>query len=72
MMEMALQDIAQASDLRAVIFRYFNPIGSDPDLQSGVHVREPSLVLGMAARRVMDAFVITGVDHPTRDGTGAA
>ncbi|MCW2836192.1 MAG: UDP-galactose 4-epimerase [Marmoricola sp.] len=73
MMEMALQDMAHATDLRAVILRYFNPIGSDPQLQSGVHVREPSHVLGqlvMAARGLKDAFVITGTEHPTRDGTG--
>ena len=72
-MEMALQDMSQAYGVRAIILRYFNPIGSDPDLQSGVHVREPSHVLGqlvMAANGVKDAFVITGVNHPTRDGTG--
>jgi UDP-glucose 4-epimerase len=73
MMEMALTDIAAATDLRAVILRYFNPIGSDPDLESGIYVREPSHVLGqlvMAAQGQKDAFTITGTDHPTRDGTG--
>ncbi len=72
-MEMALQDMARATELRAVILRYFNPIGSDPALQSGVHVREPSHVLGqlvMAARGLSEAFTITGTDLPTRDGTG--
>jgi UDP-glucose 4-epimerase len=72
-MELALQDMAQATDLRAVILRYFNPIGSDPELQSGVHVREPSHVLGQLVRVAQgqqEAFTITGVDHPTRDGTG--
>jgi UDP-glucose 4-epimerase len=72
-MEMALTDIAAATDLRAVILRYFNPIGSDPDLESGIYVREPSHVLGqlvMAAQGQKDAFTITGTDHPTRDGTG--
>ncbi len=73
MMEQLLEDMAEATDLRAIIFRYFNPIGSDPDLQSGVYAREPSHVLGrlvMAALGQMDAFTITGTDHPTRDGTG--
>ncbi|HEX6246348.1 MAG TPA: UDP-glucose 4-epimerase GalE [Nocardioidaceae bacterium] len=73
MMEQILQDMAEATTLRAVILRYFNPIGSDPDLESGVYVREPSHVLGqlvMAALGQKDAFTITGVDHPTRDGTG--
>ena len=72
-MEMALQDIAAATDLRAVILRYFNPIGSDPDLETGVYAREPSHVLGqlvMAAQGQKDAFTITGTSHPTRDGTG--
>ncbi len=46
MMEMALTDMAGATDLRAIILRYFNPIGSDPDLESGIYVREPSHVLG--------------------------
>jgi len=73
MMEYVLQDMSAATDLRAVILRYFNPIGSDPELQSGVYVREPSHVLGqlvMAARGLKEAFVITGTHYPTRDGTG--
>ena len=72
-MEMALTDIAAATDLRAIILRYFNPIGSDPDLESGIYAREPSHVLGqlvMAAQGQKDAFTITGTEHPTRDGTG--
>lgn len=73
MMEMALTDIAAATDLRAIILRYFNPIGSDPDLESGIYAKEPSHVLGqlvMAARGLKDSFTITGTEHPTRDGTG--
>ncbi|HEX6516615.1 MAG TPA: UDP-glucose 4-epimerase GalE [Nocardioidaceae bacterium] len=72
-MEMALEDMAAATDLRAIVLRYFNPIGSDPDLETGIHDREPSHVLGqlvMAAQGQKDAFTITGTDHPTRDGTG--
>ncbi|HEU4511964.1 MAG TPA: UDP-glucose 4-epimerase GalE [Nocardioidaceae bacterium] len=73
MMEMILEDLAAATDLRAIIFRYFNPIGSDPDLGSGVYIREPTHVLGqlvLAAQGQQHAFTITGTDHPTRDGTG--
>ena len=73
MMEEVLQDIAGATELRAIILRYFNPIGSDPDLESGIYAKEPSHVLGqlvMAARGLKDSFTITGTDHPTRDGTG--
>ena len=73
MMEQVLQDMANATDLRAIILRYFNPIGSDPDLESGIYVKEPSHVLGqlvLAARGQKESFTITGVEHPTRDGTG--
>jgi UDP-glucose 4-epimerase len=73
MMEQVLQDMAAATELRAIILRYFNPIGSDPDLESGIYAKEPSHVLGqlvMAARGQKDAFTITGTDNPTRDGTG--
>jgi UDP-glucose 4-epimerase len=73
MMEMVLEDMAVATDLRAIVLRYFNPIGSDPDLESGIYAKEPSHVLGqlvMAARGQKDSFTITGVEHPTRDGTG--
>ena len=71
--EQVLEDMAVATDLRAVILRYFNPIGADPDLESGVYAKEPSHVLGqlvMAARGQKDSFTITGTEHPTRDGTG--
>jgi UDP-glucose 4-epimerase len=73
MIEQVLEDMAVATDLRAIILRYFNPIGSDPDLESGIYAKEPSHVLGqlvMAARGQKDAFTITGTDLPTRDGTG--
>jgi len=73
MVEMVLQDMAAATPLRAIILRYFNPIGSDPDLESGMHVHEPSHVLGqlvMAAQGLKDSFTMTGTEHPTRDGTG--
>jgi UDP-glucose 4-epimerase len=65
--------MAVATDLRAVTLRYFNPIGSDPDLESGIYAKEPSHVLGqlvMVATGQRDHFTITGTDHPTRDGTG--
>lgn len=73
MMELVLQDLAASTDLRAVILRYFNPIGSDPGLESGIYVKEPSHVLGqlvLAARGQKPTFTITGTDLPTRDGTG--
>ena len=68
MMEQVLEDMTAATELRAMILRYFNPIGSDPDLQSGIYVKEPSHVLGqlvLAARGQKDQFTITGTEHPT-------
>ncbi len=73
MMEEMLTDLASAGGLRGIILRYFNPIGANPDLSSGVHAREPSHVLGqllMAANGQRDAFMLTGTDFETRDGTG--
>jgi UDP-glucose 4-epimerase len=73
MMEMILADLAASTRLQAIMLRYFNPIGSDPYLRSGIHVPAPSHALGqivMAARGQRDAFMLTGTDYPTRDGTG--
>lgn len=73
MMELALTDICAATELRAIILRYFNPIGSDPNYRSGIQDTLPSHVLGRlvaAARGDIDEFVITGTEHPTPDGTG--
>lgn len=71
--ETALHDLARATSLRALVLRYFNPIGSDPGLHSGVYAEEPTHVMGqlvLAAQGRQEAFTITGTDHPTRDGTG--
>ena len=73
MMEMMLQDLCHATNLRGIALRYFNPIGSDPDLRTGVHVREPSHVIGKLVATALgnlDTFSVTGTDWPTRDGSG--
>ena len=73
MMEQVLQDLASAGDLQAIVLRYFNPLGSDPELDTGVYAREPPHVLGqmtLAAMGRRDSFQLTGTQHPTRDGTG--
>lgn len=73
MMEMVLKDFTAAYGLKAIALRYFNPIGADPQLRSGIHVREPSHVVGKlvdCARGKIARFQITGVDWPTRDGSG--
>lgn len=70
-MEMALSDIAAATRLRVVALRYFNPIGADPRLRTGLQLANPSHVLGKLseAYRTGTPFRVTGVDWPTRDGS---
>jgi UDP-glucose 4-epimerase len=71
--EMMLRDLASAGLVRAVALRYFNPIGSDPALHSGVYAREPSHVVGQlirVVRGIQPHFRLTGIGYPTRDGTG--
>lgn len=73
MMEMVLKDFAHAYDLKGIALRYFNPIGADPQMRSGMHIKEPSHILGKlveVALGVQKEFAITGTDWPTRDGTG--
>lgn len=68
-----LRDLGTAGEVRAVALRYFNPIGSDPALRTGVYARHPSHVLGQLMRVVVglqDEFILTGTNYPTRDGTG--
>ncbi|WP_037910987.1 UDP-glucose 4-epimerase GalE [Actinacidiphila yeochonensis] len=72
MMEQILQDTAAASPLRVISLRYFNPIGADPALRTGLQNPAPSHALGKLteAYAAKEPFVVTGVDWPTRDGSG--
>jgi UDP-glucose 4-epimerase len=74
MMEMILKDFCTAyEDMQGVALRYFNPIGADPQMRTGIHIKNPSHVLGKlvdVALGKLPAFEITGVNWPTRDGTG--
>lgn len=73
MAEVMLADLATAGHLRAMILRYFNPIGSDPAARTGIYARRPTHVLGqllLTAQGHQPFFTITGTDYPTRDGTG--
>lgn len=70
--EAMLRDVAAATDLRALSLRYFNPIGADPQLRTGLQVKRPTHLLGklIEAAESGAEFSITGTDWPTRDGTG--
>ena len=73
MMESILEDFCNAYNMRGVSLRYFNPIGADPRMRTGIHVKEPSHVVGKlvdTAMKKQKEFCITGTDWPTRDGSG--
>jgi UDP-glucose 4-epimerase len=65
-------DIAAAEPVKILSLRYFNPIGADPKLRTGLQVRKPTHALGqlVLAMQAGTPFPITGTDYPTRDGTG--
>jgi len=73
MMEMVLEDMCRATGLRGLALRYFNPIGADPGMRTGPYDASPSHIVGkliLAASGKEDVFRITGIDYPTRDGSG--
>jgi UDP-glucose 4-epimerase len=73
MMEMVLKDFCAAYKMKGIALRYFNPIGADPQMRSGIHVKNPTHVLGKlvdTAQGKQPVFEITGTKFPTRDGTG--
>jgi UDP-glucose 4-epimerase len=70
--ETMLHDVAATTDLRALSLRYFNPIGADPQLRTGLQAKRPTHLLGklIEAAESGTEFQVTGTDWPTRDGTG--
>jgi UDP-glucose 4-epimerase len=73
MMELILKDYCDAYDMRGISLRYFNPIGADPKMRSGMYVKNPSHVLSKMLNVALgkeEVFNITGTDWPTKDGTG--
>jgi UDP-glucose 4-epimerase len=65
-------DVAAAEPIKVLSLRYFNPIGADPQLRSGLQTRYPTHALGklIEAYESGQPFEITGTDYATRDGTG--
>lgn len=72
MAEMIMEDFTKASNVRVLSLRYFNPIGTDPKLRSGQQLENPSHVLAKLLEAWVrhETFTVTGVDWPTRDGSG--
>ncbi len=71
MVELMLADAANAYQLNAMILRYFNASGADPEGESGeMHEPETHLIpLALRAAREGRPFNVNGKDYPTRDGT---
>ena len=73
MIEMILQDMCLAYGIRGIALRYFNPIGADPRMRSGLQTAQPTHALGKLVDVALGnepVFQVTGTEWPTRDGTG--
>jgi UDP-glucose 4-epimerase len=70
--EAMFADIAAAHPIRLLSLRYFNPIGADPKMRTGLQLARPTHALGKMIQAQADGvpFLITGTDYPTRDGSG--
>ena len=72
-MEMVLKDFCLAYGLKGIALRYFNPIGSDPKMRTGLHIQHPSHLIGKLVEVSQGreaVFNLIGIDWPTRDGSG--
>lgn len=72
MLECVLRDFAATGAMEVIALRYFNPIGADPKMRSGLQDPHPTHALGkmIEAHNNNSAFTVTGVEWPTRDGSG--
>ncbi|NRQ37935.1 UDP-glucose 4-epimerase GalE [Nonomuraea sp. NN258] len=70
--EAMFRDIAATQPIKILSLRYFNPIGADPRMRTGLQLRRPSHALGKMIQAYEDGvpFQITGTGYPTRDGSG--
>lgn len=73
MSEWMIQDLCSATDMNAVILRYFNVAGSDPDGEIGQRTENATLLVKVACEAAVgkrDKLYVFGTDYPTPDGTG--
>jgi UDP-glucose 4-epimerase len=70
--EAMFADIAAAWPIRVLSLRYFNPIGADPKMRTGLQLPRPTHALGKMIEAQAEGvpFLVTGTDYPTRDGSG--
>lgn len=71
--EEIIQDVAKVSNIKAILLRYFNPIGAHPSAEIGeLPIGVPQNLVpfitqtGMGLRKELSVF---GSDYPTSDGT---
>lgn len=69
MVERVLEDTPAITSLS---LRYFNPIGADPQMRTGLQNPHPTHAMGkmIEAHTAGEPFTVTGVEWPTRDGSG--
>lgn len=72
MLERVIKDYTETGFLNAITLRYFNPIGADPQMRTGLQSPAPTHALGklIEAYKNNNTFYVTGVNWPTRDGSG--
>jgi len=71
--ELMLRDLCQASDMRAVVLRYFNVAGCDPAGKIGQSTKSATLLIKVACEVALGKrphLTVYGTDYPTPDGTG--
>jgi UDP-glucose 4-epimerase len=70
--ETMFADIAATQPIRVLSLRYFNPIGADPKMRTGLQLRRPTHALGKMIEAWEDGvpFRLTGTGYTTRDGSG--
>ncbi|NCE84255.1 UDP-glucose 4-epimerase GalE [Pseudomonas sp. Q1] len=70
-LELALKDISNTKDFQFLIFRYFNPIGSDHTFRTGFRGSNKSSLLNslIQCATLRQPFQINGTDWNTRDGS---
>ena len=68
MLERILRDFAATGDMNVIALRYFNPIGADPAMRSGLQDPKPTHALGkmIEAYQSEGVFTVTGINWPTR------
>ncbi len=73
MSEMMLKDLANATDIRYVVLRYFNVAGCDSSGKIGQSTPEATLLTKVACEAAIgkrEKVYIFGTDYATNDGTG--